>query len=112
MPESYADGSLGGGKPMKRQTVMSFAVVCFIASAGYVTHSAPQVAQPPSPSQQAAASPASATTPEPSAVLQKYCVTCHNDKVKAGQLVFSALDVTNLSKDAEKWEKVVRKVRT
>jgi mono/diheme cytochrome c family protein len=98
---------------MKRQTVMLFAVTCFIASAGYVTQTAPQVAPAQqAPAAPAAASPAPAAAPEPVAVMQKYCAACHNDRVKAGSLVLSALDVTNLSKDADKWEKVVRKVRT
>ena len=46
------------------------------------------------------------------AVLNKYCFTCHNEKVKAGNLVLNALDPAHPSKDAEKWEKVVRKLRT
>ena len=45
------------------------------------------------------------------AVLTKYCFTCHNDKVKAGNLILSALDSANPSKNAEQWEKVVRKLR-
>jgi hypothetical protein len=39
------------------------------------------------------------------AVLDQYCITCHNQKLKTGGL---ELDVTP---DAETWEKVVRKVR-
>ena len=100
---------------MNRRTVMLFAVTCFVASAGYVTHSAPQVSQnqqAPVPAAPAVASAAPASSVEPSAVMQKYCAACHNDRVKAGGLVLSALDVANLSKDADKWEKVVRKVRT
>src|SRR5262249_26370175 len=48
---------------------------------------------------------------EASAVVGKYCVTCHNQKVKAGGLLFDADGITNISQHAEVWEKVVRKVR-
>jgi hypothetical protein len=45
------------------------------------------------------------------AVLDKYCVTCHNDKSKAAGLAFHQLDLARVSDNAEVWEKVVRKVR-
>ena len=57
----------------------------------------------------AAAADARATS---QAVLQKHCMSCHNEKMKAGGLALSTLDLANLSKDAEAWEHVVRKVRT
>src|SRR5688572_19672850 len=46
------------------------------------------------------------------AVLQKYCVTCHNEKVKSGGLALSTLDLARVSNDIEPWEHVIRKVRT
>jgi hypothetical protein len=46
------------------------------------------------------------------AFLKQYCVTCHNDRVKAGALTLAGLDVTALDGHAEVWEKVVRKLRT
>lgn len=49
---------------------------------------------------------------ERQAVLSKYCFMCHNEKLKSGGLALSTLDLASLSKDAEKWEKVVRKLRT
>ena len=53
-----------------------------------------------------------ATAPDRQEVIGKYCVTCHSERLKSGGMVLSSLDVSNVSKDAEKWEKVVRKVRT
>ena len=47
----------------------------------------------------------------PRAVLDKYCVTCHNQRVKTAGLMLDSLDVANTHADAETWEKVVRKVR-
>jgi len=46
------------------------------------------------------------------AFLQQYCVTCHNDRVKAGALTLASLDVTAVDGHVEVWEKVVRKLRT
>jgi hypothetical protein len=66
-----------------------------------------------------AAAPASVAatdpgTPESSArrVLDRYCVTCHNKRVKTAALELDGLDVSNPGSQAEVWEKVVRKVHT
>jgi hypothetical protein len=45
------------------------------------------------------------------ALLDKYCATCHNDKLKTGGLSLQAADVTNPPAAAETWEKVIRKLR-
>jgi cytochrome c551/c552 len=51
-------------------------------------------------------------TPSPEqAVLNRYCITCHNEKTKTAGLMLDKLDFTHPGKDAESWEKVVRKVR-
>jgi hypothetical protein len=44
------------------------------------------------------------------AVLDKYCVRCHNQRAKNG-LPLDNLDVTRVADKAEQWEKVVRKLR-
>ncbi len=44
------------------------------------------------------------------ALLDKYCVTCHNMRLKTGDLELDSLDVANVGSGAETWEKVVRKV--
>jgi mono/diheme cytochrome c family protein len=46
------------------------------------------------------------------ATLQKYCVTCHNDRLKTGGLTLVKLDIEHPSTSAETWEKVIRKLRT
>jgi mono/diheme cytochrome c family protein len=49
------------------------------------------------------------------AVLQRYCLTCHNQNMQergAVPIALDRLDLSNLGRDAETWEKVVRKVRT
>jgi len=46
------------------------------------------------------------------AVFKKYCVTCHNEKLKTGGLLLDKMNVGDLSADGEKWEKIVRKLRS
>jgi cytochrome c551/c552 len=48
---------------------------------------------------------------QPQAVLNQYCVTCHNQKLKTGGLELDKLDLNHAGANAETWEKVVRKVR-
>jgi mono/diheme cytochrome c family protein len=45
------------------------------------------------------------------ALLDRYCVTCHNEKAKTAGLMLDKLDVTHPGANPETWEKVVRKVR-
>jgi mono/diheme cytochrome c family protein len=46
------------------------------------------------------------------ATVQKYCVTCHNDRLKTGGLTLASADLAKPSAHAETWEKVIRKLRT
>src|SRR5438093_1988043 len=45
------------------------------------------------------------------AVLDKYCVTCHNQKAKTAGLSLDTADFVRPSNSADVWEKVVRKLR-
>src|SRR5262245_29657445 len=56
-----------------------------------------------------AASPPSAATER--ALLDQYCVTCHNDKTKRANLTLEKLDLTTAGDHPELWERVVRKLR-
>jgi mono/diheme cytochrome c family protein len=44
-------------------------------------------------------------------LLDQYCVTCHNQKSKTANVMFDTMDLANLTKDAEIWERAIRKVR-
>ena len=46
------------------------------------------------------------------AVVNRYCVTCHNARMRTGGLALEGLDVAQAGNQAPTWEKVVRKVRT
>src|SRR5438093_1046445 len=45
------------------------------------------------------------------ALLDQYCVRCHNEKTKAGDLVLEKIDTVHVGAGAEVWERVVRKLR-
>ena len=45
------------------------------------------------------------------ALLDQYCVTCHNSRLKTGGLSLDRVDVSDLSAGSEIWEKVVLKLR-
>ena len=45
------------------------------------------------------------------AVLDRYCVGCHNDRLQTAGISLDDLDVGHVATGAETWEKVVRKLR-
>ena len=53
--------------------------------------------------------PAAATTDR--ALLDRYCVTCHNARLKTGGLSLEGADVGPVGRDPEVWERVARKLR-
>ena len=46
------------------------------------------------------------------AILNQYCVTCHNQRTKTAGLALDTTDLSAIGRDAETWEKVVRKLRS
>src|SRR5437763_11242046 len=56
------------------------------------------------------ASPPVQRTPQ-RALLDQYCVTCHNQRTKTAGVMFDNLDLSDVSKHADVWEKAVRKLR-
>jgi hypothetical protein len=56
------------------------------------------------------ARPAAAQTAE-KALLDKYCVSCHSEKLRTGGLSLESADLSNVPGNTETWEKVIRKVR-
>ncbi len=45
------------------------------------------------------------------ALLDKYCVTCHNQRIKTADLMLDKTDLASVPQNAEIWEKVIRKLR-
>ncbi|PYR21030.1 MAG: hypothetical protein DMF98_22810, partial [Acidobacteria bacterium] len=88
----------------------SIAVWCFIVLIAYGIQGRGATPQTTSVDRQQAA--VAAAPPPPRAMLDKYCVTCHNQRMKTGGLALDALDLAQVSEHAGQWEKVVRKLRT
>jgi mono/diheme cytochrome c family protein len=76
-----------------------FALIVAALCAGVVRQAAP--------SAQVASS-----APPPRAVFDKYCITCHNQRMRTGGLALDVLDLAQVSEHAETLEKIVRKLRT
>src|SRR5262245_21766312 len=115
---------------MKRTLLLGCMALSFVAFglAQTKTAAAPQQTNRVSATSQssAPAAPASQTVPAKAAatpvantadaatqraILDQYCVTCHNDKVKRANLTLEKLDMTTAADHPELWEKVIRKVR-
>ena len=45
------------------------------------------------------------------ALLDRYCVVCHNQRLRTGGLALDTMDVSNVAEAPEVWEKVVEKLR-
>jgi len=55
---------------------------------------------------------APAAAQDSQAVVARYCVTCHNNRLKTGGLVLEGLQVAQAGQQPQLWEKVARKLRT
>ena len=44
-------------------------------------------------------------------LVQRYCLSCHNDRTRAANLSLEGRDLAAVGEDPELWEKVVRKLR-
>ena len=91
---------------MRRSAVGLVAFGLALVGAG---GSVPRAASPQTQPVQGAR-PAAVSSPH-QATINQYCVSCHNQRLKTGDLVLEGLDPANVAADAETWEKVVRKLR-
>jgi mono/diheme cytochrome c family protein len=78
---------------MKHSIVIVAAVVLFLVSVG-------SAAQRPA-----------ATVASNKALLDQYCVTCHNVDDNVAGIHFDTVDLTRLAKDGEVWEKAIKKLK-
>src|SRR5204863_5971238 len=70
--------------------------------------SAGQTADRPTRSGSAPASGAVSTQQ----LLQRYCISCHNARLRTASLVLDSVDLQNVGAQPQVWEKVVAKLRT
>src|SRR5512139_290153 len=70
---------------------------------------AAQAAAPAPAATTAAAQPPSRTPRQ--TTVQRYCVTCHNQRMKTAGLMLDTMDVEHPAANAAEWEKVIVKLR-
>jgi mono/diheme cytochrome c family protein len=90
-----------------RRTILSTTLAwigSILFGAGLLSAAGPQ-APAPTPAQ------ASSTQAPHQAVLNRYCITCHNENLRTANLLLDKADIGNVAADAPTWEKVVRKLR-
>jgi cytochrome c5 len=96
---------------VRRATGCNLGVVSICASLlllGMATAAVPRaMQQTPQPSVNATAAPISAQR----ALLDQYCVTCHNQQIKTAGLMLDKADLNDIPGGAAMWEKVVMKLR-
>ena len=70
----------------------------------------PLYAENPQPPSVTATAQAPSSAPH-RALLDRYCITCHNDRLRTADLALDTLDLDHVGESPEVWEKVVRKLR-
>jgi hypothetical protein len=78
---------------MRTKTLLVLFLLCFVPLSAAPQ---PQFSAPQSPQQ---------------ALINQYCVTCHNQRTKTANVMFDTMDVTDVSKNPQIWERAVRKLR-
>jgi hypothetical protein len=91
-------------------------VVATLSSSGAAQTSAPpEIAPAPVAGRPAAVAgsrrAAAGTREGHRATLDRYCVTCHSDRLKTANLSLQGLDLSRVAEQGELWEKVIRKLR-
>jgi mono/diheme cytochrome c family protein len=82
-------------------------LIAGVAVLGLIAVASLRAASPAEPPQ----APTAADSVAARAVLDRYCVTCHNQRLKTGGLALDTLDLAAVGGNVEVWEKVVRKLR-
>jgi mono/diheme cytochrome c family protein len=98
--------------------VAALSVAIVSAQSGVPRQTAPAPASAPAAAPQPRTQPATAAVPSPvpdaataRALVDKYCVTCHNQRTKTANLLLDQLDLTKLGEHRDIAEVVVRKAR-
>jgi mono/diheme cytochrome c family protein len=86
---------------MRRATMLALLLLGWGAATGSIVYTSAAQSE----------SGAAATSAGPQAVIEQYCVTCHNQKLKTAGLALDTLDATRPHADAETWERVIGKLR-
>jgi hypothetical protein len=102
-------------------TALSIGTVCIVIATGPASSDSPEralAAATPRHGPQAGPAPltpqrttAPVTSAQPNDVLRTYCLGCHNDQVRRGELSLASFDVARAAQHAGVAEKIVRKLR-
>ena len=79
-----------------------------LLAAAFVTWGACTLTAAPQQTEKTASAPA---TDPSKALVNRYCVTCHNQKLRTAKLAFDTMDLAHPEKDALIWERAIRKLR-
>src|SRR5438105_354224 len=88
-------------------TILTAAATAYLHGAAGV----PARAGSPAPKAAPAPAPSAETATEVKAVVDKYCISCHSERLKTAGLVLEKHDIREAAADPETWERVVRKLR-
>jgi cytochrome c5 len=97
----------------RSSTTGCLAVLVCVAAVAYVGANGqqqPAAAPPPTVPQQSQPAQAPSVSPH-HALLNRYCISCHNAKLKTGSLALDTIDVDRVGENVDVWEKTVRKLR-
>src|SRR6185295_9725376 len=84
---------------LRRASIPALVAGCALASAAGVQTAPPQPA------------PATVAAAAPRAVVDKYCVSCHNQRLRTAGLALDGLDLDAPGANADAWERVIAKLR-
>ena len=84
--------------------LLAFLAGCWLAAAAGSARAA-------GPAPQSTAHPAAATSSPVRPVIERYCLGCHNQRLRTAGLALDTTDAGHVGADAAIWEKVVRKLR-
>jgi hypothetical protein len=84
-----------------------------LLAAGYFNVHAARLQEAAGPARSAQATPSPDTSAAAQrALLDQYCVTCHNQRAKTAGLTLDTMDIEHLGQSPETWEKVAHMLRT
>ena len=102
------------------KNVLTTAIVVGAVASAYAAAQTPAAAARQAAPQPGAVKPATSHAPasttllpaEQTALVNQYCVTCHNDRSKAGQMSLQSFDAAKFEEHGELAEKMIRKLRS
>src|SRR3954465_15238269 len=99
---------------MKGRPAVFALVTCGWMAVAWSSVQSPRLAaQAPEPAARSGQAPAQTTpaTPDVKATLDRYCISCHSQRLATAGVVLEGIDTSNPATRAELWERVITKLR-